>query len=97
MKLKASEVFAACGAVLEAMRGDDAIVTGLGSAEDCGPGDLVFIDREEFVQGPLERSAAAVVTTSGLAGAFAESPITVLVARHVTRGRAADPPQRGGP
>ena len=69
--------------------GDDTTVHRICAAENCGHGDLVFIDRAEFVQSALQRAPSAVVVTSDLAEKFTGIPNTgVLICSNVRLAQA---------
>ena len=74
--------------LLEKSSGNEARIERCAAAEDCRPGDLVFVDREAFVGPVRARCAAAVITTPELASAFAGSGIAVLVTPNVKLARA---------
>jgi UDP-3-O-[3-hydroxymyristoyl] glucosamine N-acyltransferase len=88
MKIRASALLAAFSdsGLLQEMTGNDVLVERVSAAEECGPGDLVFVDREEFVQTPIERGASAIITTPKLAPAFEEA--AVLTTPNVKLARA---------
>ena len=88
MTVRASDIATTCPDVVTERRGDDTEIAGLGSGEHCGPGDLVFVDRAEFVAVPKERGVAAVVTTPELAEQFTDAPMAVLIAPQIKLARA---------
>ena len=91
MSIRASALFEEFrrNGLLLAMTGEDAVIEGVGPVEDCSPGDLVFVDRKEFVEPALRGGPAAVITTGELAAAFAtDAKLAVLTAPDVTLARA---------
>ena len=72
MQVKASQIcarFTEIG-VIDSITGPDRVVTGIASVETCGTGDLVFVDKAEFVESAIKASPAAIVTTHDLAERF---------------------------
>lgn len=61
--------FRARGLFLE-MTGADAVIERVSAVEHCASGDLVFVDREEFVEPALAGGVAAVITSAELSSAF---------------------------
>ncbi len=55
------------GGLLLELRGPDAAVERVAAADACGPGDLVFADRAEYLEAALRGGASAIVTTAKLA------------------------------
>ncbi len=88
MTLRASTILAECSDVLVALRGDDVSISGLGSAECCKPGDLVFVDRPEFMAVPVERGVAVFCAPQKIADQLPASGITILIASDITMARA---------
>ncbi|MHC4958904.1 MAG: UDP-3-O-(3-hydroxymyristoyl)glucosamine N-acyltransferase [Planctomycetota bacterium] len=88
MSIQASALFEAFRetGLLQEMTGADVAIGRVSAAEECAPGDLVFVDREAFVQPVLDGAAAAVITDSKLAGSFPGT--TVLTTPNVTLARA---------
>lgn len=89
--IKASAIFAdwQSHGLLTEHRGPDPVVTRLVPVDDCGPGDLVFMDKQAFAAPILERKPACVVTTAKLAEGLADQPdLAVLVAPNVKLARA---------
>lgn len=86
MDTRASEIFDEfhSDGLLEAMIGPDAALTGIAAVEDCGPGDLVFVQSEEAATAVLARRPSAVVTSSELCEDMSGIPdLTLLVAPNV--------------
>jgi len=88
MDIRASEIFNEFGAtgLLTAMEGDDASLSGIGAVEDCGPGDLVFVEQEQTVEKVLAQRPAAVVTSPALQEAL--QGLTLLIAPDVKLAHA---------
>lgn len=75
--------------VIESIVGPDTTVTGIASVEDSGPGDLVFVDKAEFVAQAIKAGPAAVVTTAKLAEQFTGLDCTsVLISNNVRLAQA---------
>ncbi len=75
--------------VIESMVGPDTIVRGIAGIEDCGPGDLVFVDNKEFVDQTVKAAPAAIVTTPQLAEQFSGLDDTaVLISNNVRLAQA---------
>lgn len=82
------DTFLPQGLVVELI-GPDQPVRRIAAVEDCGPGDLVFVDRAEFVALVEERRPAVAVTSSALKARFAGcSGLSVLVATDVGLAQA---------
>lgn len=69
--------------VVSSLQGGDGIVTNIAPAEDCRSGDLVFVDRIDFVEQVLARKPTAVITTQALALHFADCGFDVLVCSQI--------------
>ncbi|HAZ13187.1 MAG: hypothetical protein A2X86_16000 [Bdellovibrionales bacterium GWA2_49_15] len=52
------------------LQGIDCKVTGINAVEFCMPGDLVFVEKEKFVECVLNNGPSAIVTTAALATKF---------------------------
>ncbi len=75
--------------LLQEMTGEDVLIEGVSAVEDCRPGTLVFVEREEFVKPALEGGAAAVITSPELAAAFKDaSGIALLISADPKLARA---------
>lgn len=75
VKTSLAEIAAECreaGLPFECAAGPHAEIRGIAPLQACGPGLLVFLDREENLHFVLERAPAAVVTTPKLRAALAE-------------------------
>ena len=68
MKLKASEILSDFEAtsVLGNFSGPDITITGIAPIEQCGKGDLVFLEKAELIEQVIDAQPSAVVTTSEL-------------------------------
>jgi UDP-3-O-[3-hydroxymyristoyl] glucosamine N-acyltransferase len=70
--------------VIEAFNGTENRITGISPAEKCAPGDLVFADREEFIDAVIHNGCTAVVTGKEYYDRLIESPaISVFLARNI--------------
>ena len=91
MSIQASALFNhfAPTGLLEEMLGADGVIERVSAVEHCSSGDLVFVDRQDFVQSALDGGVAAVITAPKLAPAFAGVPsLAVLTSPNVTLARA---------
>ncbi len=92
MKILASTIyreFAGQG-LLVRMMGEDREISGFAPVQNCGPDDLVFADRDEFIETVLERGPAAVVTKEDIAHRFLEMKSTpaILISPRVSLAHA---------
>lgn len=86
MSRRASEIFREFseGGLLVEFSGEDCDVSGTASVEACGPGDLVFVDKADFVPYVKEHRPSAVVTSRTLQPDFDDvERLAVLVASNV--------------
>jgi len=75
--------------LLQEMTGDDVAIEQVSAVQQCGAGDLVFVDREAFVQPAIDGGASAVITDSSLAGGFSGSAaMAVMTTPNVKLARA---------
>jgi len=91
MKQTASQVFEIFHplGVLTAMHGEDSNLTGIAPVDECGPGDLVFVDRAASIPHVMDRRPSAVVTSDALrADLGAPEGLSVLVAPNVKLAQA---------
>lgn len=58
--------------ILNALTGSDVLITGIAPVESCGPGDLVFVEKPEFIQVVKSARPSAVVTSSELLEHFSD-------------------------
>lgn len=81
MKIQASQVLAEFKQrnILDSMTGADSLITGIAPVEHCGPGDMVFVEKDELVEMVITSKPAAVVTTTELAGSFEEMADTAVL------------------
>jgi UDP-3-O-[3-hydroxymyristoyl] glucosamine N-acyltransferase len=88
MDTRASAIFNEFGStgLLTAMDGEDVSLSGIAVVEDCGPGDLVFVDQEQAVEEILTRRPAAVVTSPELQEAL--HGVTLLLTPNVKLAHA---------
>lgn len=59
--------------------GADTPIQRLAPVEDCGPGDLVFVDHPKYLPRVLAHPPAAVVTTAAIAAEFRAPPGTAVL------------------
>ncbi|HWP01431.1 MAG TPA: UDP-3-O-(3-hydroxymyristoyl)glucosamine N-acyltransferase [Methylococcus sp.] len=86
MQILISEILARFGpdGLVTGQRGPNVRVTRIAAVEDCGPGDLVFVEKAKYLDAVRERRPSAVVTTATLADVLGEaSGIAVLIAPNV--------------
>jgi len=75
--------------VIRERRGDDTIITGINSVEDCGPGDLVFIEDKKLVQSAVAGHPSGVVLSESLSPRLAASDSTgILISDNVRLAHA---------
>jgi UDP-3-O-[3-hydroxymyristoyl] glucosamine N-acyltransferase len=86
-KITVAEIFAEfqpTGILINALGDNCTLVQGISAIELCKPGDLVFVDKPEYVQIVQERAPAAVVTTAALSESLASlANLAVLIAPNV--------------
>jgi UDP-3-O-[3-hydroxymyristoyl] glucosamine N-acyltransferase len=91
MKTTAAEIvsaFAPQGLIKE-MVGPDQPINRIVAVEDCGPGDLVFVDKAEYATVAMQRRPAAAVTSPKLKALFAEcAGLTLLLSPNVNLAQA---------
>jgi len=76
--------FQSNGVLLESNGHDQAAISRIAAVEDCGPGDLVFMDKRDYLEIIQSRRPSAVVTTPALAKQITPSDtIAVLTAPNV--------------
>lgn len=68
--------------LLTAVSGGEATVERIGPLEDCRPGDIVFVNRSDYVEAVLERRPTAVVTTEELSPQFKQAGDLVVFSTH---------------
>ncbi len=91
MKITAAEIFSAFApqGLLTEMTGPDQAIHRIAPVEDCGPGDLVFVDKPQFAAIVAQRRPAVVVTSFKLKPLFANSAdLTLLLSPNVNLGQA---------
>lgn len=75
--------------LLAARRGADHPIRRIAPVEDCGPGDLVFVDHEKYLAPVRERKPTAVVATEAIAGQLdAQEDLGLLIAPNVRLAHA---------
>ena len=75
--------------LISSQLGDDALITGIKSVESSGPGDLVFVNSNSFMELALQKQPAAVVVSENLAEEAAQnSNWGVLVVTNVKLAHA---------
>ncbi len=86
MEIKVSDIkndFQSAG-LFESITGESAGFSRIAPVENCQKGDLVFLEKKEFLEAVVKSQPSVVVTTSELAGAVTEAMIpAVLVAKNV--------------
>ena len=91
MKIQASQILTDFkqDKILDTMTGADVLITGIAPVERCGPGDMVFVKKAEWVERVIAAKPAAVVTNPELAKQFDESPsVAVFVSSNVRLAQA---------
>lgn len=98
MKITVQEIaneMKANGLALEVVGDADRLVTGLSPVENAAPGDLVFMDKKDYLATLFVKKPAVVVTSKPLAALFAADPNhaasdspTVLIAANVALAHA---------
>ncbi|MDI9384288.1 MAG: UDP-3-O-(3-hydroxymyristoyl)glucosamine N-acyltransferase [Verrucomicrobiota bacterium] len=75
--------------LIDSQFGGNPTITGIQSVELCGPGQLVFVDRENYINTVNEQKPAAVVTTQALADRLAENRnLGILITPNVKLAQA---------
>ncbi|MEE8104127.1 MAG: UDP-3-O-(3-hydroxymyristoyl)glucosamine N-acyltransferase [Planctomycetota bacterium] len=75
--------------LLQEMTGVDVVIEQVSAVQQCGAGDLVFVDREAFVQPAIDGGASAVITDSTLAAGFESAAgMAVMTTPNVKLARA---------
>ena len=49
MEVRLSEIMQEFPQVIQERRGDDSVINGINSVEECGPGDLVFVEDKKLI------------------------------------------------
>jgi UDP-3-O-[3-hydroxymyristoyl] glucosamine N-acyltransferase len=81
--------FGPSGILAESLGGEKATITGISAVENCGPGDLVFMDKKEYLALIESRRPTAVVTSQALRPHLTPShDLAVLVAPNVALAHA---------
>ena len=91
MDTRASLIFNEFGStgLLTAMEGEDVSLSGIAAVEECGPGDLVFVDNEQAAETIRARRPSAVVTSPALRPPMSKAPgRTLLIAPNVRLAHA---------
>lgn len=91
MRIKISEIIEEFSEwnLFEMKGGPDSTITGMPDIKQCGNGDLVFIESEEFAPYVYEKIPSAVITNETLAEQFkALSETSVLVSSNVKLAQA---------
>ncbi len=79
-----TQEFLASGLIKSVEGEQDHLIAQLSPVEDCQLGDLIFVDKKEYVAPVLAREFTAVVTTPSLAESFRNKPkIGLLIADNV--------------
>jgi len=86
MQLNPSEIFTRFrpdGLITE-HRGPDTAITGFAPIDQCGPGDLVFVDHAKYLPELRRQQPAAAITTAAIAAELADQPnLAILLAPNV--------------
>jgi UDP-3-O-[3-hydroxymyristoyl] glucosamine N-acyltransferase len=91
MNISAAEIFSAFAqqGIVKEMSGPDQPVHRIAPIEDCGPGDLVFVDKPKYATLVARRQPAVVVTSFKLKALFADSDgLTLLLSPNVNLAQA---------
>jgi len=89
--VSSAEIFAefSRNGILSEMIGPDVQVNNVAAADNCGAGDLVFVEAETYARLAAERGASAVVCLAKLVGHFGGAgQTTILTSRNVKLARA---------
>jgi UDP-3-O-[3-hydroxymyristoyl] glucosamine N-acyltransferase len=81
IEIRASDVmadFSATGLISEILGDKNTKITGISAVEDCGPGDLIFIDKIDYIEKALDRKPSAIVTSPKLKDKFPASDVRVI-------------------
>ena len=73
MDIRLSEIRQEFTDVIREQRGGDNTITGINSVEDCGPGDLVFVEDKKLIQAAIAGQPAGVVLPENLAPLMGDS------------------------
>ena len=68
--------------------GTEQRVTNIMPVEDCGVGDLVFVEKASYLETALQRQASAIVTTAEIAELISADNVAILVAPNVRMAMA---------
>jgi UDP-3-O-[3-hydroxymyristoyl] glucosamine N-acyltransferase len=91
MKTTAAEILSAFApqGLIKEMVGRDQPILRIAAVEDCGPGDLVFVDKAEYATAAAQRRPAVVVTSSKLKTLLAGcNNLTLLLTPNVNLAQA---------
>lgn len=89
MKIQLSEIAQDFPQVILERHGDDTIITGINSVEDCGPGDLVFVEDKKFVEPAFAGRPSAVVLPESLSSLYSTADSTgILISNNVRLAHA---------
>ena len=81
--------FSASGIISEFLGEKSVKITGISAVENCGPGDLIFIDKIDYIQKALEFKPSAVVTSPKLKDKFSMTDhIAVFISQNVSLAHA---------
>lgn len=90
-QVSVAEIFAefSKNGLITEMIGTDVQITNVAAADDCKPGDLVFVETETYAKLAAQRGASAVVSLLNLAQHLVGAPqTTILTSRNVKLARA---------
>lgn len=75
--------------IFSSRRGDDTLIQRIAPAEDCHPGDLVFVERQEFLTAVLDKKPSAIVVNEELAAQLPkDSSTSLLITKNVRLAQA---------
>lgn len=89
MKIQLSEIAQEFPEVIRERQGNDTIITGINSIENCGPGDLVFVEDKKFVASAFAGRPSAVVLPESLSALNGNADSTgILISNNVRLAHA---------
>jgi len=89
MKIRLSEIAQEFSPVIRERQGDDTVITGINSVENCGPGDLVFVEDKKFVQPAVAGKPSGLVLPESLLSLIGTSDsVGILISDNVRLAHA---------
>ena len=84
------EIYKECSeeALLTELKGDNISISNIAPIEKSGPGDLVFVDKKEFVHHILKNKPSAAVIPAELIELMRDSSCTLLISSNVSLAQA---------